>query len=80
MRSNRIASFMTEILNKKITRPEDIPAVSWAETISCGGNKYKLEKLWKKSESKKKKILKQMKKEGKTTVEDYHETKRKLGL
>lgn len=77
---------MTEILNKKtgkyepIIRPEDIPASSWAETISCGGDKYKLEKLWKKSESKKKKILKQMKKEGKITVKDYYEIKERMKL
>jgi hypothetical protein len=78
MGSSPITPSMTEILNKK--KPEDIPATSWAETMCCAGDKKELSRISKKGNAIKNKILKQMKKEGKTTVKDYYETKRKLGL
>ena len=76
---------MTMHLNKKtrryepITNPEDIPAVSWMEQMNCCSNQEQIDELWKKGRRHKKKILKQMKREGKTTVKEYYETKRKLG-
>jgi len=60
---------MTKILNKEtgkyetITKPEDLPAVSWAETVACGGDKESLDRLWEKGSTNKEIILKELKKE-----------------
>lgn len=68
---------MTEIYNKKtgkyetITRPEDMPAASWAEVVSCGGDKKRLDALWKKGNARKQRILQELKEKGKMTVEEY---------
>jgi len=49
---------MTKILNKEtgkyepITRVEDMTETSWAGVVSCGGDKAKLEKYYKKSKEK----------------------------
>lgn len=63
-----------------ITRPEDIPAVSWAEVMACGGDKEKLDKLWKRGNAEKDVILKELKKRGRETVEGYYAVKKEMGL
>ena len=81
-----ITPSMTEKLNKKtgkwkpITKPEDIPATSWAEKMCCAGNEKEINRISKKGNVIKKKILKQMKKEGKTTVKEYYEIKERMKL
>lgn len=77
---------MTEKLNKKtgkwepITKPKDIPATSWAETMCCAGNEKELNRISKKGNAIKKKILEQMKKEGKTTVKEYYEIEERMKI
>ena len=77
---------MTRKYNKKtgkfepITKPEDLPAISWAETVACGGDKEKLDKLWKKGNAEKESVLKELKKRGKETVEEYYIVKKEMGL
>lgn len=63
-----------------ITKPEDLPAVSWAETVACGGDKEKLGRLWEKGNTKKEIILKELKKRGRETVEEYYIVKKEMAL
>jgi len=75
---------MTKILNKEtgkyepITRVEDMTETSWAGVVSCGGDKAKLEKYYKKSKERKQQILEVMNKEGKTTIKEYNEIRTRL--
>lgn len=75
---------MTKIYNKKtgkyeiITKPEDIPAVSWAEVMNCGGNEEKLLKIWIKGNEEKITILKELKQKEKMTVKEYYKVKERL--
>lgn len=75
---------MPMLLNKKtgkyepITRVEDMTETSWAGIFSCGGNEKKLREYHKKCDERKQQILDVMKKEGKTTIEEYDEIRKRL--
>lgn len=79
---------MPLILNKEtgeyevITKPEDLPGpgLCWASVVSCGSDKKKLDKLYRNARIKKNRILKEMKRQGMTTIKEYNTVKEELAL
>jgi hypothetical protein len=50
----------------------------WAGVVACGGDEEKLKVYHKKCEEMKQQILDVMKKEGKTTIKEYMEVRKRL--
>lgn len=60
------------------TSVEQLTETEWAGVVSCGGDKQRLAKYYRECDERKQQILDVMKKEGKTTVEEYNEIRTRL--